>query len=64
MMIDLQSHTSASSAKTGFGFEAIMRNPDYTRFTAWYARFSLLAPSSSAAFGAEPVQAPELSAAA
>jgi hypothetical protein len=38
------------TTKTGFGFEEIMRNPDYSRFTDWYARFSFFAqgnPTSS-----------------
>jgi hypothetical protein len=29
---------------SGFGFDAIMRSPDYTRFAAWYARSSHFAP--------------------
>lgn len=27
-----------------FGFEHIMANPDYRRFTDWYARMSFFAP--------------------
>lgn len=36
------------SSTTGFGFEEIMRNPDYSRFTNWYARSSLYAKSRQA----------------
>jgi hypothetical protein len=33
-----------AAASTGFGFDEIMRSPDYTRFPTWYARSSYLAP--------------------
>ena len=37
---------AAPATKTGFGFEEIMRNPDYSRFMNWYARFSFFAPAA------------------
>jgi hypothetical protein len=39
----------APASRTGFGFDEIMGNPVRTRFTAWYAQFSQLAPDSGTA---------------
>jgi hypothetical protein len=39
--------TTTSEGKSGFGFDEIMRDPDYTRFMTWYAKFSLLPHDSN-----------------
>ena len=49
MTTPMQPVASAPVSKTGFGFDEIMRNPDYTRFMSWYAQFSYLAPPCQAA---------------
>jgi hypothetical protein len=36
-------HKQPRATSTGFGFEEIMRDPDYTRFETWYARYSFFA---------------------
>jgi hypothetical protein len=42
-------------SKTGFGFDQIMRKPDYSRFPAWYATFSRLAPQQAPVDGTASV---------
>ena len=51
MTTPMQHHPIASApvSKTGFGFDEIMRNPDYTHFMSWYAQFSYIAPLRQAA---------------
>jgi hypothetical protein len=43
-----QHHPVQPRRATGFGFEEVIRDPDYTRFMAWYRRSSLLAPGRAA----------------
>jgi hypothetical protein len=43
-MTAMKKSPAAQTPATGFGFDRIMRNADHTRFPAWYARSSLLAP--------------------
>ena len=50
---------SAPVSKTGFGFDEIMRNPDYTHFMRWYAQFSYLAPPRQPAISTAAPQATE-----
>jgi hypothetical protein len=56
-MTPMQYHCVAATPKTGFGFEEIMRDPDYTRFMNWYARSSFFAAgrrASTATAAARP----------
>ena len=43
MMTPMKYHPVAPVSDNSFGFEEIMRNPDYTRFMNWYAQFSYFA---------------------
>ena len=57
MMTPMSTTPLAPATKTGFGFEEIMRNPDYSRFMNWYARFSFFAPSRPASTDTAAAQA-------
>ena len=57
MMTAMEYPPLAPATKTGFGFEEIMRNPDYSRFMNWYARFSFFAPGRLASTDTTAAQA-------
>jgi hypothetical protein len=66
MMKELRYHPVAPGSSpravpsTGFGFDAIMANPDYTRFLDWWDANNRLAPNRAeveAVFSAPAAQA-------
>jgi hypothetical protein len=56
MMTPMKHHPVTPAAKSGFGFEEIMGDPDYTRFMDWYGQFSLLASGGQATAAAATAQ--------